>query len=427
MKTSVAARLLACIALVAQGLGFDAWAQASRTADLIIAVDTSGSMNEEVSEFQSSLNSIVASVQSHGIDLHVILIADLSVCMPAPLGTCTPGVPDDSWLPNYRHVLLPVKSTNALVQITTSYRDWVGSLRAGASRSILVLTDDNSSISAAGFESNLLVLSPDFASYRFHGIVADTSSGLCQSGQQNGEVYIELAARTGGTITNLCDGPDQVSLGLQAIAESIVAAHPEVPPRPVANAGADTFVAERTGMALDGSASDDPSGGLLSYEWTQTAPVSPVIALDVTDPARPRFTAPEVPAHTVFTFRLVVSTPLAGASAPDFVNITVVDSGQVPAASGCQSTIGTIAALNTAVAELTTARATLNMLKLTLQTAESALTKGYNRTARLTLSVFLNEVVIASNLSSTSPGGIDAAAAGNLICGGAGVLNSIAP
>lgn len=43
-----------------------------------------------------------------------------------------------------------------------------------------------------------------------------------------------------------------------------------------------------------GSGSSAPSGGQLSYTWTQIQPAAPLVQLDRSDPARPTFTAPEV-------------------------------------------------------------------------------------------------------------------------------------
>lgn len=90
---------------------------------------------------------------------------------------------------------------------------------------------------------------------------------------------------------------------------------------PIANAGADQRVTERSIVTLDGSASVSPTGGALTYEWTQVT--GPPVTLALSDPARPTFAAPEVGLGEIaLTFELRVST----SSTPGFtdsVTITV--------------------------------------------------------------------------------------------------------
>jgi hypothetical protein len=95
---------------------------------------------------------------------------------------------------------------------------------------------------------------------------------------------------------------------------------------PTANAGADKTVNEGTAVSLPGSGSD-PDGTITSYAWTQTA--GPTVTLSGANTATASFTAPQVTASTVLTFRLTV-TDNGGATGTDTVNVTVND---VPAAN----------------------------------------------------------------------------------------------
>ena len=87
---------------------------------------------------------------------------------------------------------------------------------------------------------------------------------------------------------------------------------------PGADAGRDQAVASKAAVTLDGSASSDPLGHSLAYEWTQTA--GPATTLSNTHAVKPTFTAPTGPG--TLTFSLVVSSAEAS-SAADSVTVTV--------------------------------------------------------------------------------------------------------
>ena len=89
---------------------------------------------------------------------------------------------------------------------------------------------------------------------------------------------------------------------------------------PVANAGSDQVVNEGDGVTLDGTASSDSDGVIVSYNWVQTG--GPVVALTGAATATPIFTAPAVSAVTGLGFRLTV-TDDDGSTAIDNVIVTV--------------------------------------------------------------------------------------------------------
>ena len=104
------------------------------------------------------------------------------------------------------------------------------------------------------------------------------------------------------------------------------------PPRsrpPSADAGDALTVDEGDPVTLDGSGSSDPENGALAFAWTQTggAPVAPAGA----DTARATFTAPNLEADAVLTFRLTVTDP-GGLSATDTANVTVRADNDAPTA-----------------------------------------------------------------------------------------------
>ncbi|MDH3960638.1 MAG: PxKF domain-containing protein, partial [Desulfuromonadales bacterium] len=199
------------------GVG-DACASCSSDAtpvDIIIAVDTSSTMSGEVQDVQNSLNALTSSlIVDHNVDPRFIVIADETICVPAPLGS---GIcPDDENLPMYTHVSVSVGSSDALSKIVDLYPNYVASLRPGAEKEIIVVTDDNSALPFESFDSALRQLGPSFESYNFYGFIAastDTSpfADILQrctaiEGMADGTEYQSLALLTGGTFFDLCDG-----------------------------------------------------------------------------------------------------------------------------------------------------------------------------------------------------------------------------
>lgn len=201
-------------------------------ADIIIAVDNSGSMSEEAVFVQSSMVDFVNAIVGSGIDAHVVLIsADASgsngICVPAPVGSGS--CPNDENLPSYRHVVQTVGSTNALQLILDTYPSWQASLRPQATKTIAVVSDDDSAMNAATFTSQLLALDPSFQGFKFNAIVAPydlnplscfscspPNCGACDPccgaegpfcvalPADEGAVYKDLVSQTMGVMGNLC-------------------------------------------------------------------------------------------------------------------------------------------------------------------------------------------------------------------------------
>lgn len=194
-------------------------------ADIIIAVDTSGSMDEETAQVQKNLNAFASLIVASGIDVHVVLLADATMCIPAPLGNGACSGADEK-LPAYQHVIQTVNSNDALDLIISSYPQWKGSLRPGATKTIAVVSDDDSNTSAAAFQSALLALDPTFQGFKFDAIVSFDDPAVCTGcffncgacaskccdkalfcqpiSAAEGQVYKQLVQKTGGVIGDLC-------------------------------------------------------------------------------------------------------------------------------------------------------------------------------------------------------------------------------
>jgi hypothetical protein len=228
-------------------------------ADIIIAVDTSGSMDEESAEVQANLNNFATIITQSGIDVHVVLIADSSVCIPPPLGA-GPCNGMDEKLPAYRHVVQGVASTDAFQQILATYPQWKGVLRAEASKTLAVVSDDESNMSAAAFTQALLALDPPtFQGFKFDAIVSSMSPDACIFGgcffnclactnpccnkaafctplsAEEGKIYKELINQTGGVYGDLCSqnfGPVFADMATAVVKSSQLSCVYDIPPPP---------------------------------------------------------------------------------------------------------------------------------------------------------------------------------------------------
>ncbi len=180
--------------------------------DIVIAVDTSGSMGDESTWVKENLNAFSSQIVESGVDFHLVLIAEQvggkknnGICVAPPLGSGE--CPDDSNLPTYTHILSKVGSKDALARIVEHYepRDglpgWRQVLRPGSNLHFLVVSDDNSEWSKNTFVDELAKLSPAIERFRFHGIV---SAWDCEYAASVGAVYMRLVDDYEGVLGDLC-------------------------------------------------------------------------------------------------------------------------------------------------------------------------------------------------------------------------------
>jgi|GEM_PF-1063801 len=119
---------------------------------------------------------------------------------------------------------------------------------------------------------------------------------------------------------------------LDSVADTVDITINNINETPVADAGADQpGVVEATLVNLDGTASSDPDGDMLTYPWTQ--PGGTAVPLSDATAAAPSFTAPDLASNTpeVLTFSLIVNDGLLD-SVADTVDVTVSNVNEAPLA-----------------------------------------------------------------------------------------------
>jgi hypothetical protein len=140
-----------------------------------------------------------------------------------------------------------------------------------------------------------------------------------------------LSGKTGGTYyyrvrTRYPAGPTAT---IPSDWSNVLTAVVDIDRLPVAVAPADFTVPELAAAVLDGSASEDPDGDAVSYQWEQIAGPAVLLADATTDTAS--FTAPAVCADVLLRFRLSVSN--AGGAATDEVAVIVDNANNPPVAN----------------------------------------------------------------------------------------------
>lgn len=242
--------------------------------DIIIAVDTSGSMAEEVAETQAKLNTFSEQIIASGIDVSVILLSELQgaalvpltvdgPCIAAPLGSG--GCPDDSNAPRYVHINTPVGSWDALDVYIATYPQYKAHLREGSLKTFVTITDDDA-VSPFGMEPPVIDSTDEFvaavaglepagsamwSSWRYSAIYCFST---CPAASRIGTVHADLVSRTQGVGGDLClqdFGPVFDELAKQ-VAESVtLACDWEIPPPP----NGESFDSGKTNvqLAVDGA------------------------------------------------------------------------------------------------------------------------------------------------------------------------------
>lgn len=171
--------------------------------DIILFVDTSGSMTEETIAVNENMNRLASILGASGLDYHVIMVARrgtarLQVCIPAPLGGAACA---DS--PRLRHINQTVNSTDGLARLMSTQPMWQSFTRPDALKFFVAVTDDESSVTADAFNT-AVIRWPGFSTYVFHSIVGYESRTDCPTLARRGGQYLTLTSRTRGLAARVC-------------------------------------------------------------------------------------------------------------------------------------------------------------------------------------------------------------------------------
>ena len=194
--------------------------------DIIVVIDTSGSMMEETNQVKANINTFASKIGGTGLDYTVVMIAEKpqnlpfppgfplpGICVPPPLGgaSCTDNPP------TFHQVNTGVASTDSLSIILSKFSTYEPWLRPNAFKVFIEVTDDNSALTSAQFDQQLLALSPaQFGTAANRRYVFDSicgwkkgtpvlDSSKCGSAVNTGDQYQQLSNLTGGIVDSVCE------------------------------------------------------------------------------------------------------------------------------------------------------------------------------------------------------------------------------
>ncbi len=245
----------------------------SKPADIIVVVDNSPSMVDETNAVQANLNAFSQQIIDAGIDTRVLLMTaypnpdaepsiDTGVCIDPPLGGGGCPLEDDNQ-PHFAHMQQIIGSEHALAKILSTHDNWAPMMRPTSVKHLIVVSDDDSYVSAADFDAQFIALDPTYAGYFFHGIVSTTD---CPQSGAVGAQYLALAEMTGGVIGDLCQQEFQPTFDVlsTAVTEGTTLAcawaMPEAPEGKVIDPSSIEILLELDGVLSSPPRVDGPEG-----------------------------------------------------------------------------------------------------------------------------------------------------------------------
>jgi hypothetical protein len=180
--------------------------------DMVWVVDSSRSMGDERDRIERTMNQFVSDAEARNFDVRLTMVTSTNI-VPPPLGS------DDA---RYRFVEREVSSHEPLTALLEEFPRYQDFLRADAALHFVIVTDDDSEISAGDFRRQMdrlvgrpyvvhAVASPDVDGQpcrtenateqcRGSGWRAGATCGAAAVGRQ----YLELAEELGGEDISIC-------------------------------------------------------------------------------------------------------------------------------------------------------------------------------------------------------------------------------
>jgi hypothetical protein len=229
----------------------EAFAETKRAVDIIVSIDQSSSMNEEIDSLKAHINILPSLLAESGLDYRIVMVAEIGlgkygVCVPPPLGgpDCGPNGtvfrPVDQFVHSMDTLALLLSTLDHPVS-TLAWRDF---LRPGVLKVFVPITDDDAfDVRAAAFDGELLrrgeglfgtAASRNYVFFPVIGMNEFPDTRGCSSSSDPGEEYQYLASLTKGKWFSVCRpslGPILEEIG-RATREAVSCeiAIPEPPP-----------------------------------------------------------------------------------------------------------------------------------------------------------------------------------------------------
>jgi hypothetical protein len=195
--------------------------------DVIVVIDTSGSMDEETNQVKQNINTFASTIGGSGLDAHVIMIAEKPLPLPVPPGFPIPGICVPQPLagancadnpPVFHQINTAVGSNDSLQIILDNYGTYAPWLRPSAYKVFIEVTDDNSTSKTwQQFDTELLAKSAaQFGDTTKRRYIFDSICGWkrttpvldaqkCGSAVNTGDQYQNLSQLTGGIVDSVCE------------------------------------------------------------------------------------------------------------------------------------------------------------------------------------------------------------------------------
>ena len=155
-----------------------------RPVDIVWAIDTSGSMSEEIQTVEDNINSFASTLAASGSSTRLHLIADrgtgtFNICVAPPLGgnACADNAPQFYQYDTNGTGVSMAHSNNALGRIMQQSPTWIPRLQTGSHIAFIVTTDDNGDDTS--FTETALNLSAVGGQHAecSNGFIADNTTG----------------------------------------------------------------------------------------------------------------------------------------------------------------------------------------------------------------------------------------------------------